>query len=135
MSSEQTINVKEGVMNAISEHQLAPRPNWYYVLGSALWFVGLLTLFINISFLVHRFMFLRYSSGPVLSGLSKAWQAVFLLLTVPIGAMSFYVGTRMCRRYGLLYRQHPHVLAAGMVAVIIAVALLIEFTPLREAMI
>ncbi len=131
MSSEQTVNVCSQVMDCIKENNLNPRPNWYYYIGGVLWSLGLAGLFVHASFLLHRVLYFSVDEGPLLSDIDKKWKLVFIILSIPAAAWSFYIGTQMCRRFGVFYRMHQYVLLGALIVAAIFAVLIIEMTPLK----
>ncbi len=132
MKNEQTINMCDKVMGCIKENNLMPRPKWYYYVGGVLWAIGLAGLFMHASLLLHRIFYFAVDEGPLLTGMSRNWKMLFIVISIPAAAWSFYIGTQMSRRYGVFYKMHPYVLISAMFAISIFAVLVIELTPIKD---
>ncbi len=135
MQNKQQDNICNNVMDCIKERNLSPRPRWYYFASGVLWFVGLTALFMHASLLLHRMAYFAVDQGPLLTDMERKWKMLFIVISIPAAAWSFFMGTQMVRRYGVFYKYHPYVMLGALLIISAVAVLVIEYTPLRNMII
>jgi len=113
-------------MEQIKSNQITMKPRWYFMLGSLLMFVGLVSLTVAAVFLTNLTFFFLKQHGPM--GDIRLQQ---LLTSFPIWvpAMALFgtvSGLILFKKFDFSYKRNPILVAVGFIAVVLAAAILID---------
>jgi hypothetical protein len=118
MSNSKSIN--KTILSEIKSGQLKMRPRWYFILGSFLSFVSLVTISLVVIFLVNLILFSldhqQFFSSPRFSLLISSVPLYLPILAI----LGLALGTFLLKRYDFSYRHKPTYLA---IIIILAVLL------------
>lgn len=131
--SKELNNITDAVMSKIREGKIETRPKIYFILGSLLAFLGLVSSIVISVFLFGLMRFLSRTHGPLgeyrLEQLLSSfpwWAPVFAVL----GLIS---GIWLLRRYDFSYKIDSKIVVAGFILAIITAGVLIDMTGVNDA--
>lgn len=124
--SKHKIDLSEKVMGKIKTGEVKMRPKIYFIAGSALLFLGLVTSSVVAVFLFSLTRFLLRSHGPMaqyrLEQLLSSFPSWIPLLAV----MSIIIGIMFLKKYDFSYRKNFIYVIIGFIAVIITASWVID---------
>lgn len=130
--SKELNNITNAVMSKIREGKIKTRPKIYFILGSLLAFLGLVSSIVVSVFLFGLMRFLSRAHGPMgeyrLEQLLSSfpwWAPVFAVL----GLIS---GIWLLRRYDFSYKIDFKIIIAGFILAIISAGVLIDMTGVND---
>ncbi len=130
--SKKELTIKEKVMDQIKEDRVTMRPRWYFLFGSILMFLGLLSSVIVSVFLLSITKFALRTHGPMgqyrLEQLldSFPWWAPILTLVLLI------IGIYLLRKYDFSYRKNFLFIVISLITALIIAVFLIDAFGLND---
>ena len=130
--SEELKNITENVMNQINQGKAKMKPKIYFVIGSILTFVGLISSIIVSIFFVGLIRFSFRSHGPM--GQYKFDQMIsnFPWWIAILAILSLIVGIWIIKKYDFSYKKNPLFIVIGFVLMVLAAGWLIDTTGLND---
>jgi hypothetical protein len=127
-------NISSAVMNQIKHREIKMRPKLYFVVGSILTFVGLISTVITSVFLVSLTRFFFRSHGPM--GQYRLEQLLYSFpWWVPILAIvALIVGIWILQHYDFSYKKSIPVMIIGFILAIITTGWLLDMTGLNDSL-
>jgi len=132
--SKELKNITGVVMDRIHQGKIKMRPRVYFVIGSLLTFIGLVTSMLTSVFLVGLMRFSFRSHGPMGEYRLDQLLSNFPWWTAVIAIMGLVIGIWLLRRYDFSYKISFKVIIVGVVSAIIVAGLLIDMTGLNDAL-
>ena len=122
------INIKENVMEKITENKISMRPKSYFILGSVFTFVGLIASVIFSIFLISIISFLLKEHGPM-----GDYRLSLMINSFPwwIPVLAFFgliLGILLLKKYDFSYKTNFWFIIIGFILVVIAAGWLIDKT-------
>lgn len=125
-----TADFELDVMNKIKSGRIVMKPRWYFVMGTVLSLVGLVSSGIVAIFLTHLTIFLLKQHGP-----NAQWRLQQILeslpLWIPFLAIAGIVGgIWMLKKYDFSYKKNFKLIILMFIATILLTAFLLDYTGL-----
>ncbi len=118
-------------MNKIATGNISMKPRWYFVLGSSLMILGLVSSSISAIFLTNLSFFLLRQHGP------GAWKLQLILESFPlwIPLLAFFgiaIGIFLLKKYDFSYKKNFYLIIGTFVIAIILGAFIIDLTKIND---
>ncbi|MFA6077528.1 MAG: hypothetical protein WC724_00755 [Candidatus Paceibacterota bacterium] len=132
--SKELKNIKESVMGKIHQGKVKMRPRIYFVMGSVLTFVGLVSSVLISVFLIGLMRFSLRAHGPM-----GEYRAEQLLTSFPwwspaVAILGLVVGIWLLRQYDFSYKLDYKIIVVVFVAVVFSAGWVLDMTGLNEAL-
>jgi hypothetical protein len=126
------LKLEEKVMSLVKDEKISMKPKWYFVMGSSLFFGGLVSLGIGISFLVNLTAFVMRKHGPLAS-----WRLQLIIDNFPwwapmLAATGFILGVKLLKKYDFSYKKNFGAIVISSILAILAAGLLIDKLGLND---
>lgn len=124
--SKKQVTIEQTIMAQIKSGKVLMKPKWYFMLGSALMFVGLVGLSIGAIFLLNLSFFLLRQHGPM-----GEWRLQLMLTTFPwwmpvLAIVSVAGGVLLLKKYDFSYKNNFALLVVVFLLAILSAAVLID---------
>ena len=114
-------NITENIMNQIEQGKIKMKPKMYFVFGSILTFIGLVSSVIVSTFLFGLIRFSLRSHGPMGEYRLEQILSNFPWWTVVFAVVGLVLGIWLIRQYDFSYKTKPwHIILGFIFAVIVA---------------
>ena len=125
--SKELKNITESVMNKIHQDDIKMKPKIYFILGSVLTFVGLISAFVasTLLFGLVRF-FLRTNYGWRAHARLSQMLESFPWWIVMLAVIGLVLGVWLIRKYDFSYKMKSWVMIAGFVLAVIISGIVID---------
>lgn len=125
-------NFEKTIMKKVRSKQIVMKPRWYFVLGSFLMMIGLVSFSIWAIFLTNLTFFLLRGRGPM-----AQWHIQNLInnfpLWVPILALAgIILGIWLLKKYDFSYKKNFLLIILGFITSIIIAGFIINYLGLNE---
>lgn len=127
-------NITENVMNQIHEGKAKMKPKIYFIIGSILTFIGLISSVIISIFLVGLTRFLLRSHGPMVQYRFDQIISNFPWWTIILAILGLVIGIWLIRQYDFSYKKNPWVVIFGFILAIIVSGYVVDITGLNDTM-
>jgi len=129
------VTLEEKVMLKIKSEKIKMKPRWYFVAGSTLLFVSLVSLSVGVMFLINLMFFALRSQGPMVN-----WRVSMMLSSFPWWGLVFsllglMVGVRLLKRYDFSYKKNFGLVMIIFVLTMVVAGLLFDKMGLNEMLI
>ncbi|MFA6094673.1 MAG: hypothetical protein WC757_02190 [Candidatus Paceibacterota bacterium] len=128
-------NITEGVMDQIHNNKIKMRPRIYFILGSVLTFVGLVSSVIVSIFLVGLMRFSFRSHGPMGSFRLDQMLSNFPWWAPVLAVIGLVAGLWLLRRYDFSFKINFKLIIIGLVLAVIAGGFIIDAVGLNNVLI
>lgn len=127
-------NITENVMSQIHLGKAKMKPRTYFVIGSILAFVGLISSVIVSTFLVGLIRFSLRTHGPM--GQYRFDQIIssFPWWTTILAVLGLFIGIWLIRQYDFSYKKNPWVIILSFVLAIVVAGCIVDMTGLNDTM-
>lgn len=125
-------NIAKEIMNKIDKGEIKMKPKAYFVLGSILTFVGLVSTVIVSTFSIGLVKFYVRSHGPVGQYKFDQLMTSFPWWTLFFAISGLILGIWLIRRYDFSYKIKPGVIIAGFILAIIVGGYIIDITGVND---
>lgn len=132
--SKELKNITENVMNQIHEGKAKMKPRIYFIIGSILTFIGLISSVIVSIFLVGLTRFSLRTHGPMKQYRFDQMISDFPWWTVVLAIFGLIVGIWLIRKYDFSYKIKPWIVIAGFVLAIIIAGWTIDIIGLNDTL-
>ncbi len=120
------------VMNKIDNHEIKMRPKIYFVIGSALTFLGLVASMLVSVFLVGLIRFFTRAHGPMGEYRLDQMLSNFPWWAVVFAIFGLIFGIKLLRRYDFSYKLNFKAIVIGFVMAVIVAGWVIDMTGLND---
>lgn len=133
--SKELKDIENNVMNQIHKGKIKMRPKVYFVLGSILTFVGLVSTIITSIFMVGLTRFLlRTNYGWRAQYRLEQIFSEFPFWIILVAFIGLILGIWLIHKYDFSYKINHNVLIAGFILAIITAGLLIDTMGINDAL-
>jgi hypothetical protein len=127
-----SIDFSQEIMTKVKTGEINMRPKWYFVLGSSLLFLALVTLIILAVFLFNVSLFALRRQGPM-----HLWRLEMLLSNLPLwipilAILALWGGIKLLKKYDFSYKKNFLLIIITFVIAIISAAWAIDSLGLNE---
>lgn len=130
----QVKNIKDGVMGKIRKDSIKMRPPIYFLLGSILTFIGLVSSIVSSIFFVGLMLFFSRSHGPMASVRLDLILSSFPWWTPVLAVIGLIAGIWLMRRYEFSFKVDFKLLIFGFILAIITSGIAVDSLGLNEAL-
>jgi hypothetical protein len=127
-------NITDSVMSQIHSDKIKMRPRMYFVIGSTLTFVGLVSSIVSSIFFVGLMRFFSRSHGPMGSLRLDQILSSFPWWTPVLAVVALIVGIWLLRLYDFSLKVDFKLLVAGLILAVIVSGVVIDFIGLNDAL-
>lgn len=119
-------------MAKVRSSEISMRPRWYFVVGSLLTMLGLVSGSIGAIFLTNLTLFSLRQHGPM-----GPWRLQIMLESFPmwvplLAVLGIALGIWMLRKYDFSYKNNFWLVVAGFIISIILAAVIIDYLSLND---
>ena len=127
-------NITEEIMKKIDIGEIKMKPKWYFIMGSILTFIGLVSTMVVSTFSVGLIRFSLRSHGPM--GQYKLDQMIadFPWWTLILAILSLILGIWFIHKYDFSYKIKPWLIIVGFILAIIVGGYIIDITGINDVM-
>jgi magnesium-transporting ATPase (P-type) len=125
-------NITENIMGQINQGKLKMRPKLYFIIGSLMTFIGLISTMIVSTFLVGLVSFSLRSHGPMGQYRFDQMMANFPWLTLILAIFGLVLGIWLIRQYDFSYKIKPWLLIIIFILTIIISGFVIDIIGLNN---
>jgi len=133
--SKELKNIKDSVMNQIHGGEVKMKPKIYFIIGSILTFIGLISTVIFSTFLVGLIKFSLRTHGPMGQYRFDEIISNFPWWTTILAIFGLIIGIWLIRRYDFSYKKNPLIIIFVFIITIIIGGLIIDTFGLNERLI
>lgn len=125
-----TLNLEKIIMEKVSSNEIKMKPEWYFVLGSTLMVIGLISFAIVAIFALSLLLFLIKEHGPM-----GEWRLQIILDSFPLwipllASAGIGLGVYLLKQYDFSYKKNFVIITLVFVASIILAAIVLHYTEL-----
>ncbi|OGZ06079.1 MAG: hypothetical protein A2845_01540 [Candidatus Lloydbacteria bacterium RIFCSPHIGHO2_01_FULL_49_22] len=131
--SKELNNITDTIMGKIHGEQIKPRPKIYFILGSLLTFLGLVSSIVVSVFLFGLLRFLSRSHGPMGEYRLEQFLSSFPWWAPVFAILGLVLGIWLLRRYDFSYKIDFKIIIAGFIVAIITAGILVDMTGVNDA--
>ncbi|MHB8870883.1 MAG: hypothetical protein ACYC5G_00260 [Candidatus Doudnabacteria bacterium] len=125
-------NISKNVMNKINHGELKMRPRFYFVAGSILSFVGLVSCIVSSIFLFSLIRFSLRTHGPMGEYRLEQILGSFPWVILIIGVLGLVVGVWLLTKYDFAYKVNIKLLIIGFVAAVVVAGYLVDVIGIND---
>lgn len=130
--SKEIKNITENVMDQIHNGKVKMKPKIYFIIGSILTFVGLVSSFIVSIFLFGLIKFSLRTHGRMSQYRFDELVANFPWWTLVLAIIFLFLGIWLIRKYDFSYKREPWMIILGFVLVVIVSGWVMDMTGLND---
>jgi hypothetical protein len=127
-------NITENIMAQINQGKLKMKPKGYFILGSILTFIGLVSAVIVSTFSVGLISFSLRSHGPMGQYKFDQMLSNFPWWTLILAVFGLILGIWFIRKYNFSYKIKPWLVIVGFILAIIIGGYIIDITGVNDVM-
>jgi len=125
-------DLKTTIMEKVKNEEISMKPKWFFVAGSIFMVLGLVGLFIGVTFLLNLTIFLTRQHGP-----GGAWRLEQMLVSFPwwvpvLAVMGMGLGIWMLRRFDFSYRKNFMLIVIGLLLSISIAGFAMDYLGLND---
>ncbi len=133
MSKRKYLSLENFVMKKIESGTIKMKPRWYFVVGSALLFAGLIISTISSIFAVNLLIFLlRRHYGPMYNYRLNLMLSNFPWWIIPIAILTVGLGMLLLKKYDFSYKKNFPIIFVGYLIIIVASAFFVEYYDINK---
>jgi H+/Cl- antiporter ClcA len=132
--SKELKNITENVMNQIHQGKAKMKPRVYFVIGSILTFIGLISSIIISTFLVGLTSFSLRTHGPMGQYRFDQMISSFPWWIVVLAILGLIIGIWLIRQYDFSYKKNPLIIISGFIIAIIVAGCVVDIIGLNDTM-
>ena len=133
--SKELKNITDNIMDQIHEEKIKMRPKAYFILGSVLTFVGLVSSVVVSVFLVGLIRFSLRAHGPMASYRLDQILSSFPWWAPVLAIVGLIAGIRLLRRFDFSFKVNFKVVIIGFILAVIVGGWIIDSVGLSDALI
>ena len=127
-------NITENVMNEIHQGKAKMKPKIYFIIGSILTFIGLISSIIVSTFLVGLTRFSLRTHGPMGEYRFDQMISNFPWWTVILAILGLIIGIYFIRQYDFSYKKNIWIIMTGFILAVIFAGFIVDMTGLNDTM-
>ena len=109
------------------------KPKWYFILGSIITFIGLVSTVVVSTFSIGLIRFSLRSHGPMAEYKFDQIMANFPWWTLVLAILGLILGIWLIRKYDFSYKIKPWLIITGFILAIIIGGYIIDITGVNDA--
>ena len=133
--SKELKNISDNIMDQIHEEKIKMKPRVYFIAGSILTFMGLVSSVVISAFLVGLIRFSLRTHGPMASYRLDQILSSFPWWTPVLAIVGLIVGIWLLRKYDFSFKINFKVVIVGFILAVIVGGLVIDSIGLNDALI
>jgi magnesium-transporting ATPase (P-type) len=126
-------NITEEIMKKIDLGEIKMKPKWYFILGSIITFIGLVSTVVVSTFSIGLIRFSLRSHGPMAEYKFDQIMANFPWWTLVLAILGLILGIWLIRKYDFSYKIKPWLIITGFILAIIIGGYIIDITGVNDA--
>jgi magnesium-transporting ATPase (P-type) len=126
-------NITEEIMKKIDLGEIKMKPKWYFILGSIITFIGLVSTVVVSTFSIGLIRFSLRSHGPMAEYKFDQIMANFPWWTLVLAILGLILGIWLVRKYDFSYKIKPWLIITGFILAIIIGGYIIDITGVNDA--
>ena len=120
-------------MAKVKSNEILIKPRWFFIIGSLLAFVGLVSFSLGTVFLTNLTLFLLRRHGPM-----GQWRLELMLNSFPwwipvLAIVGLVLGVWLLKKYDFSYKKNFWLIVGGFIVSIILAALLLDYLGLNDS--
>ncbi len=132
--SKELKNITDNIMDQIREEKIKMRPKAYFVVGSILTFVGLVSSIVVSVFLVGLIRFSLRSHGPMSSYRFDQIMSIFPWWALVLAIVGLIVGVWLLRKYDFSFKINLKVMVIAFVLAVLVGGWVIDAIGLNDTL-
>jgi hypothetical protein len=132
--SKELKNITENVMNQIHQGKAKMKPRMYFIVGSILTLIGLISSVVVSTFLIGLTRFSLRTHGPMGQYRFDQMISNFPWWTIVLAILGLIIGIWLIRQYDFSYKKNPWVIIFGFILAIIVAGYVVDMTGLNDTM-
>lgn len=132
--SKEIKNITENVMNQIHQGKAKMKPRIYFIVGSILTLVGLISSIIVSIFFVGLIRFSLRIYGPMEQYRFDQIISNFPWWTVALAILGLTVGIWLLRQYDFSYKKNPWIIILGFILAIVVAGYVVDIVGFNDTM-
>ncbi len=128
-------NITENVMNQIQTGQVKMKPKLYFVLGSILTFLGLISSVVVSVFLMSLIRFSLRAHGPMGEYRFDQMMSNFPWWIIIFTIVSLFVGVLLIKQYDFSYKKEPWLIVLGFILAVLISGWVIDMVGINNRII
>jgi hypothetical protein len=133
--SKELINITDNIMDQIHEEKIKMRPRAYFILGSILTFVGLVSSVVLSVFLVGLIRFSLRTHGPMASYRVDQILSSFPWWAPVLAIVGLVAGIWLLRKYDFSFKVNFKIVIVGFILAVIVGGWIIDSVGLNDVLI
>ena len=125
-------NITQEIMKKIDMGEIKMKPKWYFIFGSIITFIGLVSTVIVSTFLVGLISFSLRTHGLMGQYRFDQMIANFPWWTLLLAILGLTLGIWLIRQYDFSYKIKPWLIIAGFILAIIIGGYIIDITGVND---
>ncbi len=121
-------------MKKIDLGEIKMKPKWYFILGSIITFIGLVSTVVVSTFSIGLIRFSLRSHGPMGEYKFDQIMANFPWWTLVLAILGLILGIWLIRKYDFSYKIKPWLIITGFILAIIIGGYIIDITGINDVM-
>ena len=121
-------------MKKIDLGEIKMKPKWYFILGSIITFIGLVSTVVVSTFSIGLIRFSLRSHGPMGEYKFDQIMANFPWWTIVLAILGLILGIWLIRKYDFSYKIKPWLVITGFILAIIIGGYIIDVTGVNDIM-
>jgi uncharacterized protein YacL len=127
-------NITENVMEQINQGEIKMKPKTYFIIGSILTFVGLISSIIVSIFLFGLIRFSLRTHGPMGNYRFDQIISNFPWWTMLLAIGGLFIGILLIRKYDFSYKKNPLIIMLGFILAIFVAGWLIDISGFNDTL-
>jgi len=127
-------NITGEIMKKIDLGEIKMKPKWYFILGSIITFIGLVSTVVVSTFSIGLIRFSLRSHGPMGEYKFDQIMANFPWWTIVLAILGLILGIWLIRKYDFSYKIKPWLVITGFILAIIIGGYIIDVTGVNDIM-
>ena len=132
--SKELKNITENVMDQINVGKIKMKPRIYFIIGSILTFIGLMSSVVVSTFLVSLVRFSLRTHGPMGQYKFDQMISTFPWWIIILAVLGLIIGIWLIRQYDFSHKKNPWIIMSGFILAIIVAGWIIDISGLNDNM-
>ncbi|MEI8175199.1 MAG: hypothetical protein WCG28_04590 [bacterium] len=132
--SKELKDITENVMGQIHQGKAKMKPRIYFIVGSILTLVGLVSSVVVSTFLIGLIRFSLRTHGPMGQYRFDQMTSNFPWWTIILAILGLVIGIWLIRQYDFSYKKNPWIIVTGFILAIIVAGYVVDMTGLNDTM-
>lgn len=123
-------DIEKKVMSKVTSNEIVMKPRWYFVAGSIISIVGLISLGVIATFLINLSFFLLREHGPMGQWRLQQIISSFPLWVPLLAVFGIYFGIDLLKKYDFSYKKNFGLIVSFFIVSIILTAFILDYSGL-----